>query len=30
MDFTQRRLTAEEWVALEILSPPEEMKILKI
>ena len=30
MDFTQRRLTAEEWVALEILSPPDEMKILKM
>ena len=30
MDLTQRRLTAEEWVALEILVPPNEMKILKM
>ena len=30
MDLTQRRLTAEEWTALEILVPPGEMKILKL
>ena len=30
MDLTQRRLTAEEWVALEILVPPNEIKILKM
>ena len=30
MDLTQRRLTAEEWIALEILVPPDEMKILKM
>ena len=29
MDLTQRRLTAEEWVALEILVPPNEIKILE-
>jgi hypothetical protein len=30
MDLTQRRLTAEEWIALEISVRPNEMKILKM